>query len=140
MNKAPLWFMVLAAVALLWNLAGLLAVVADMRLSAADLAALPPREQAMAAARPGWSVLASVVAVVGGTLGCLGLLARRRWALWVLYASVAGIVLQDLGLFVLSGDSSGPGGVPLVLQSLVFLIAVALVWLAHHAARRAWLR
>ncbi|MDE2565406.1 MAG: hypothetical protein KGL50_06445 [Burkholderiales bacterium] len=132
MNKAPLWFMVLAAVALLWNLAGLLAVVAD-------LAALPPREQAMAAARPGWSVAASVVAVVGGTLGCLGLLARRRWALWALYASVAGIVLQDLGLFVLSGHSHGPGWVPLVLQGAVFLIAVALLGLGHHAARRAWL-
>jgi len=56
MNKPPIWFYIVAVLALLWNVAGLLAVVADLQLSAADIAALPPEQQAVYAARPLWSV------------------------------------------------------------------------------------
>jgi hypothetical protein len=63
MNKTPIWFTVVAIVALLWNLAGLFAVVADLRLSPAEIAALPQQQQALYAARPVWSIVASVVAV-----------------------------------------------------------------------------
>jgi len=80
MKKTPLWFYVVVVIALLWNMAGLLAVLADLRLSPSDIASLPPKQQAMYAARPIWSVVASVVAVVGGTLGCMGLLMRRKWS------------------------------------------------------------
>ena len=109
MTRVPVWFTVLAAVALLWNLAGLFAVVADLRLSAADIAALPAEQQALYAARPFWSVVASVVAVGGGTLGCLGLLLRRRWSLLLLYASLTGIVIQDVWIFLIAG---APPGIP----------------------------
>lgn len=54
MNKPPPWFAVLAVLALLWNLAGLFAVVADLKLSAAEIAALPLDQQALYRARPGW--------------------------------------------------------------------------------------
>jgi hypothetical protein len=139
MNKPPIWFTVVAVVALLWNLIGLFAVVADMRLSASDIAALPQQQQAMYAARPGWSVVGSVIAVVGGTLGCLGLLVHKRWALWALYASLVGIVIQDIGIFLVAGAASGPSIVPLVLQGIVFLIAAALLVLARKAIASAWL-
>jgi len=52
MNKSPLWFKVVVTVALLWNLVGLLAVAADLRLSAAEIDALPEPQRAMYAARP----------------------------------------------------------------------------------------
>jgi len=139
MNKPPIWFTVLAAVALLWNLAGLFAVVADMRLSPADVAALPQQQQALYAARPVWSVVASVVAVVGGTLGCIGLILRKQWSLWPLYASLVGLVIQDIGLFLIAGVASAQGTVPIVLQTAVFVIAAALVALARRAVARAWL-
>ncbi len=139
MNKPPLWFTVLAVLALLWNLAGLFAVVADLRLSAPDIAALPLDQQALYSARPGWSVVASVVAVVGGTLGCIGLLLRRRWALPALAASLVGVVVQDIGIFVVAGAASVAGVVPVVLQAVVFAIAVGLLLMARRAVARSWL-
>jgi hypothetical protein len=139
MNKPPLWFTVLVTVALLWNLAGFFAVVADLRLSAAEIAALPQQQQALYAARPVWSIVASVVAVAGGTLGCLGLLVRKRWAHWVLFSSLFGVVVQDIGIFVVAGAASVSGIVPFVLQGVVFVVAVALVMLARRAVARAWL-
>ncbi len=139
MKKPPLWFTILVAVALLWNLAGLFAVVADLRLTAADIAALPAEQQALYAARPFWSVIASVVAVAGGTLGCIGLLLRKRWSLVLLYASLIGVVLQDIGIFLIAGAAKSGNPVAFVLQGVVLLIAIGLVVLARRAAGRSWL-
>ncbi|MCZ8011307.1 MAG: S41 family peptidase [Gemmatimonas sp.] len=71
MNRPPVWFTVVAAVALAWNVLGPLGILADLRLSAADIAALSAQQRALYNARPLWSVGASIVAVLGGTLGCL---------------------------------------------------------------------
>ena len=139
MTKPPLWFTVLVIIALLWNLAGLFAVVADLRLSPAAIAALPAEQQALYAARPIWSVVASVVAVAAGTLGCLGLLLRKRWALGLLYLSLLGVVLQDIGLFLLPGSANAVNATAVVLQGIVFLVAVGLVALARTAQQRSWL-
>lgn len=139
MNKPPLWFYVVAALALAWNLLGLVAVIGDLRLSTADLAALPAAQQAMHAARPGWSVAGSLLAVVGGTLGCALLLMRHRLAVAVLALSIAGLVVQDIGIFVIAGAAAGGDPAPLVLQGLVLVIAVGLLLLARRAQDRAWL-
>jgi len=139
MPTPPKWFKWLVAIALAWNVAGVLGVAADMRLSAADIAALPANQQALYAARPFWSVVASVVAVGGGTLGCLGLLMRRRWALVLLYLSLVGIVVQDIGIFLVAGRAGSPGLVAAILQGLVLVIGMALVALARRANGRSWL-
>lgn len=139
MNKPPLWFFVVAVIALLWNAAGLMAVVADLRLSAADIAALSPDQQAMYAARPGWSVVGSVLAVGAGTLGCLLLLLRKRLAAAVFALSLVGVVVQDLGIFVVAGAGKDGNPVPFVLQGLVLMIAVGLLLLARRAQGRSWL-
>jgi hypothetical protein len=139
MPKPPKWFVPLAVVALLWNLAGLAAVLADLRLTEADIAALPPPQQALYHARPMWSVLGSVLAVAAGSLGSLGLVLRKRWALPVLYASLAGILCQDLGFFVVARVAGPIGAVPVVLQSVVLLIGIGLVLLARRAMRRKWI-
>jgi hypothetical protein len=139
MSKPPLWFTLLVAIALLWNLAGLFAVIADLRLSAADIAALPAEQQALYAARPLWSVAASVVAVVGGTLGCLALLLRSRWSLALFYLSLAGVFAQDIGIFLVAGGARSGNSVAVVLQGLVLVIAIALIALARHASGKSWL-
>lgn len=139
MSKPPIWFFVLAVIALLWNVAGLMAVVSDLRLSASDIAALPPDQQALYAARPGWSIVASVVAVVAGSLGCVLLLARKRLAVLLFVASLAGVVVQDLGIFIVAGAGKGGDHVPFILQGLVLVVAVGLLLFARRAQGKSWL-
>ena len=131
MSKSPLWFSSLSVLALLWNLAGLFAVVADLRLSAADIASLTAAEQAMYEARPLWSVVASLVAVVGGTLGCVGLLLRKRVSLILFYLSLVGVWVQDAYIFLIAGVANSGNLLPLVIQGLVLVIAIGLVVLAR---------
>lgn len=139
MTKPPGWFKVVAILAVLWNLLGCLAFAADLRLSPAEIAKLPEAQQALYAARPAWAVAATGTAVIGGVLGSLGLLLRRKWALPVLVLSLLGILVQDYGLFVLADGASLAGPVAVVMQALVLAIGIALVWLARRAVGRGWL-
>ncbi|MEO3690530.1 hypothetical protein [Roseateles paludis] len=138
MQKPPTWFVVVAVLALLWNAFGLMAVLMDALATPEQLAALPADQQTLRQARPLWSVAASFVAVVGGTLGCLALLLRKRWAVPVLVASFVGVVLQDIGLVMQAGTSAIPQAA-FILQGLVLVIAVALVDLARRAVAKGWL-
>jgi len=139
MNAPPGWFKVVAVLALLWNLLGCFAFASDLKLSPDDVAKLSAAQQTLYAARAGWAVAATAIAVLGGALGCIGLLMRRKWALPVLVLSLIGIVVQDFGLFVLVDGATLAGPVAVVMQAIVLAVGIALVWLARKGIARGWL-
>jgi hypothetical protein len=139
MNKAPKWFLAVAVIALLWNLLGCMAFFADLQLSPQDVAKLSPAQQSLYAARAGWAVAATGLAVLGGAAGCIGLLLRKNWAVVLLSLSLVGVLVQDFGLFVVVNGAALAGMAAVVLQSLVLAIAVGLVWLSRSATARGWL-
>jgi hypothetical protein len=139
MNTAPKWFLPVAGVALLWNLVGCAAYLSDVMLTPDDVAKMDAAQQALYASRPAWAVAATAVAVWGGAAGCVGLLLRKRWALPLLLASLAGLVVQNLGLFVISDAASLVGPEVYALQGMVLLIAIGLVLLARRAIARGWI-
>jgi hypothetical protein len=139
MQTSPKWFKVTAAVALLWNLIGCLAFASDLSLSPEDIAQLPEAQQALYASRPGWAVAATAIAVIGGTLGCIGLLFGKKWSFTVLLLSLAGILVQDIGLFVLSDAAALAGSSAFVLQGIVLLIGIGLVVLSRKGIAEEWL-
>lgn len=140
MNKSPLWFKVVAVLALLWNLVGCLAFVSDLRLTPDDVAKLSQAQQALYNARASWATAATALAVIGGALGCVGLLLGKKWALPVLVASLIGLLVQDYGLFVVAGGAALSGQTALVLQGLVLLIAIGLILLSRKGIARGWLQ
>lgn len=136
MNNPPKWFVPVAVVALLWNLIGLAAIAMD---AMADPAALTPAQQALVASTPLWAKIGSWVGVGAGTLGSLGLVLRKGWAVMLLTISFAGVIVQDVWLFLLADVSSAYGSAPLVMQGIVLLIAIGLVSLARSARAKGWL-
>lgn len=140
MTPTPKWYMPVTILALVWNLIGCAAYLSDVMMTPEAMAQLPADQQALYAARPMWAVAAYAIAVWGGALGSLGLVLKRRWASPLLMASVAGLVVQDVGLFVLSPAAGAVSPVAYVLQGMVFVIGLALVRLAGTAAARGWLR
>ncbi len=140
MNQLPKWYFPVTIAALLWNLMGCAAYLSDVLLTAEDVAKMSADQQALYASRPIWAVAATAVAVWGGALGSLGLILRRRWALPLLSASLIGLVVQDVAMFVLGDVLKVNGSVVLGLQGLVLAIAVGLLWLARAANANGWLR
>jgi hypothetical protein len=139
MPATPKWYLPVAITALLWNLVGCAAYVADVLLTPEDIAAMSAAQQAVYASRPAWAVGATAIAVWGGAAGSLGLILRKRWATLLFAFSLAALIVQDLWLFVLTDAGTQSGPAPIVLQSLVFLIAIALVFLGRHAAAQEWI-
>lgn len=137
--QTPAWFKIVAVVALLWNLLGCFAFFSDLRLSPEDLAKLPEAQQALYAARPGWAVAATAVAVFGGVLGCIGLLLGKKWALPALLLSLLGILVQDFGLFVLAKGASLAGPVAVAMQGIVLVIGIGLALIGRKGIARGWL-
>lgn len=138
MSKPPVWFFVVAGLALAWNLMGCTAFVTDLHLTADDLSRLPAAQQALYRARPGWAVAATGIAVFGGALGSLSLLLRRRWATGLLIASLLGVLAQDVGLFIMLDNLRAAGSLAPLLQGAVLLVAIGLVPLAGYASARGW--
>ena len=139
MTATPKWLKPVGIVALIWNLIGCAAFVMDLRLTPGDVAKLSAAQQAMYAARPVWSVAATGVAVCAGALGCVGIIAGKRWAYPLLVLSLLGVILQDVSLFGMSGAMSQAGSTAIILQCFVLAVALGLVLLTSKATRSGWL-
>jgi hypothetical protein len=139
MRNAPKWLSPVAAVALLWNLLGCYAWIADMRATPEQIAAMGSGMVQLHAALPPWLPTATGVAVLGGAAGCIGLLLRKRWAGKLLWLSLAGVLAQDIGLFVIAGGFALAGPVPMAMQGAVLVVAILLVLLARRGERDGWL-
>jgi hypothetical protein len=94
-------------------------------------------ELAMYASRPVWFVAAYASAVWFGVAGSLGLLLRKRWAQPLFALSLLGLIAQDIALF--SRPEVRGGLVVIVLQGLVFVIALSLLLLSRKGEREGWL-
>lgn len=138
MPNPPKWYRPVAILALVWNLLGCAAYLSDVMLTADDVAKMPAAQQALYAARPAWAVAATAIAVWGGALGCIGLILRKRWATPPLIASMAALIVQDIALFGMTNVVAVSGPAVLVMQGMVFAIAVALVMLARKAEASGW--
>lgn len=138
MAQAPKWFRPVGIVALLWNLIGCAAYLADVMMTPEALAQLTAAQQEMYAARPTWAVAATAIAVWFGAAGCVGLLLRKRWATPLFIISLAALIVQDAWLFVMSNVPQADP-VAMVLQSLVLLIAIGLVMLGRKATAQGWI-
>ena len=139
MTSTPRWYLPVTILALLWNLLGCFAYLSDVMLKPEDVAKMTEAQQALYAARPTWAVAATAIAVWFGAAGCVGLIWRKRWATPLLMASLVGVVIQDIGLFLLTDALKLGGPVVLVLQGLVLLISIGLVLLARKASAQGWI-
>ena len=137
-SKAPKWFMIVAAVLLVWNLLGVMAYVMQVMMSPETLAALPQEQRELYENTPVWATAAFAVAVNFGALGCVLLLLRRNLAGLFLQLSLAGVLVQMFHSFFMSKSFEvfGPGG--LVMPVMVIVIAIYLVVLAAKARTNRW--
>ena len=127
----PLWFRIVAALGLLWNLFGVYAYLETV-------GAVPRSDAAMSSANmPAWVTGAFAISVFSAVLGTVGLLLLRRWAKWLLILSFLCLIAQDIWAFVLGNADTSKG---LAIPIAVNLIAILLLWMAWEGDRKGWLR
>lgn len=127
--------LLIAGAALVWNLLGLLAFVMQVRMSPAQVAALPAAERAVYAATPAWITAAFALAVAAGVLGSIGLLLRQRWAVAAFTVSLLALIVQIAGGYLVTPLWQATGASGAVLPALLLVIAVVLLRYARGVAR-----
>jgi hypothetical protein len=132
-------FWIIGGAALVWNLIGLVIYVGQVSMSPEALARLTEDQQGLITSTPTWANAAWAIAVNAGVFGSLLLLLRKSWAVPMFILSLAAVVVQDVEAFVLR-DAFGVLGVnSLIIPSMVFIIAVALLLYSRAAKSSGWL-
>lgn len=137
--KPPKWFYIVAGVALVWNLMGVMAYLKDAMITEAEIAALPLAEQAFYQDVAAWAVSAYAFAVWAGFVGCVLLLLRKKWATPVLIVSLLGVLVQIYHSFFVVDSIAvfGPGGI--IMPIMVIAISIYLVYFSRQATANDWI-
>ncbi len=135
-NKPPFWFWIVSILALLWNGAGIMAYLVRAFATDGIIGALPKEQQGeFLVEYPAWYTAAFAIAVFCGTLGCLLLLIRKKWAHSLFIASAFGAIVQHIYLFVNVKMTI----TELVMPILVMVVCLFLVWFAKRAISKGWI-
>ncbi|WP_299248073.1 hypothetical protein [uncultured Lacinutrix sp.] len=131
-TKVPIWYWIVAILALLWNAMGVVAYIGQAYMSEEVLTQMSETDQQMYANLPAWYTAAFAIAVFAGALGCLALVLRKKWAYNILLVSLIAAIAQMSYLsFVLEMANA--------MTPLIIIVGVALVFLAKHGTKKGWI-
>ena len=137
----PLWFKIVAVVAVLWNIMGLTAFIFDIQMTPEELAEMelhPAMEEAYLNS-PTWNWIAYGVATICGFLGSVMLLLRKKIALPILGLSLLGVLVQFCGSYLMTDLMSALGATGMIMPVMIVIIAIYLYFLSHKAKKAGWL-
>lgn len=104
------------------------------------LKAMPEAQQQLYQNMPSWVNVVFAGEVFGGTLGCIGLLLRKKWALPLFVLSILGVLAQTANIWFLSDAVSVMGPPAVVMPTVAIAIGAGMVVLTKSASSRGWLR
>ena len=137
--KPPIWFWIVAAIGLLWNLAGVGAYLAQAYMSPEALAAMTDAERTLHESTPAWVTGAFAFAVFAGTLGCIALLLKKNLAITLFFISLLGVMVQSYHGFHISNAVEVHGEEAIIMPVLVIVLAIVLIWFSRMSKSRGWL-
>jgi len=128
LRKPSIWFWIITVLALLWNLMGVGAFIADMMMTPETLAEVyPANEVEFLKTYPSWTKIFYGLATVGGFLGCMGLIFRKRWALGMFVLSLFGVVIQQAHAIFMTDSIAVFGNATAIYFPIAILVIAVLM-------------
>jgi hypothetical protein len=137
-NKPTTAFWIISVVALLWNLMGVFAYLGQAYMTDEVLATLPEPEQLYHEGVAAWATAAYATAVFGGTLGCIALLMRKKWASTLLLISLFAVLAQASYNFFIQ-EFMPIEQTHMIWSFVIIVIAALLVWFSNNATKKGWI-
>jgi hypothetical protein len=134
--RTPVHLWVVAVLSLLWNLMGAFDYLATQLKLDFYVDKFTDARLAYFYAIPAWAVAGWAFGVWGAVAGSVGLLLRRRWSVWALGISIAGLFVSTIYNFGMSNGAEimGTGGV--IFSVVIWLIAIVLFLYARAMSSR----
>jgi hypothetical protein len=136
----PVWFWVIAIVALLWYLVDMSAFFMRVLMTEDVIKTMPEDQQHLYRNMPGWVNVVFAGEVFGGVLGSVGLLLRKTWAFPLFVVSILGVISQTVYVYFLSDAISTMGAAAVVMPLIAISIGVGMIVLTKSATYKCWLR
>lgn len=140
----PKWLWGMAGLAVIWNLFGLLAFIAQVSIPAEQMvpedAANREAQLELLKQMPQWVYVCFGAATIGGTVGSILLMLGRRWAIVAFLVSLLGILGQQAYMFFLSNTFEVMGYGNAALPLCVLLIGIWLLYVSYSSDRQGYLR
>ena len=135
LKKPPTWFWIISVIALLWNIMGVMAYLADAYMSVETLAELSQEQRMLYESRPAWATGAFALAVWGGLIGSIGLLLRKKWAYIMFIISLIAVLAQNVYQFFLSNTFDVLGSAAMAFPILIIIISILLILFSNWAKK-----
>jgi hypothetical protein len=130
-NKPGTGFWVIAVIALIWNLMGVMAYLTRAFITEEMIAALPKEQQVeFLMENPAWYTAAFAIAVFAGALGALSLLLRKKIASTLFIASTLGAIVQHVYIFMNVEVLS------YIMPIMIIVVCLFLVWYSKDATKK----
>nr|WP_321223428.1 hypothetical protein [uncultured Psychroserpens sp.] len=134
-NKPPIWYWLVAVLALIWNGMGVMAYLGQAFITDDMIAQLPPDQQAeFLYEHPAWYTALFAVAVFAGTLACIGLLIRKKWAYLLFIVSFICATIQQVYLMIEIEN------VNKIMPITIIIVAAALIWFTKLSISKLWIK
>lgn len=134
--RTPVHLWIIGVLALLWNLMGAFDYVATQFKIDFYMSQFTEDQLAYFYGFPAWAVAGWAFGVWGAVAGSIGLLMRRKWAVWGFAASLAGMLVSSIYTLGLSEGAAmmGTGGV--IFTVIIWAAAIFLLVYSRAMANR----
>lgn len=136
--KPPVWFWVVGAFALLWNLYGLFNFYLSTFNQVAILETLNQEQRELFESMPMWATVAFAIATITGTIASIGLVMRKKWAKSLFIISLVTMIAQFANwLFIQNAPEVFPDSYTMPI--VVVIVGILLILFANMGIKKDWL-
>ena len=132
-NKPPIWFWIASTIGLIWNGMGISHYLGQAYNTDGWRSQYTAEQLEVVSNYPSWLTAAFAIAVFAGTLGCILLLLRKKFANFMLLISLIAVIIQ-MGYLLSQGHTDN-----MVMTIMIILFSVLLVLFSRKAVSSKWL-
>ncbi|GLU42381.1 hypothetical protein [Allomuricauda sp. NBRC 101325] len=138
--KPPTWFWAVSVIALLWNLIGVLNYLNQAFNQVALLEGMDQAQREAFEGIPAWATAAFAIAVFSGTIACIGLLMKKKWAKLLFIISFVTAAAQFIHWLFISNAVEAFGPSTYTMPIIVLLIGLYLISFSKKGIEKGWLK
>lgn len=138
--RTPVHLWIVGVLAILWNFIGAFDYVATKLELEFHMSQFPPEMLEWIDTMPAWATASWAFGVWGAFVGTIGLLLRKKWAVWAYVASIVGLLISNIYSFFLSDAAEAMGESYPYMNALIWVIAIFLLVYACAMAKKGVLR
>ena len=127
-SKTPIVFWIISVLGLLWNGFGVVNWIRQSFMLESFLEGMPEEQLVLFENVPMWLTVVFAIAVIAGTLGCIGLLMKKKWSVPVFLVSLIAIIVQ-MGYSMSLAEYRDVMGPMFFIFPLVLILVGALLYL-----------